>query len=58
VTSKSPGGFKTLNRGFREIDLGTGQTKFEWLALDYGVTVDEDFYLWDLDNTNGVWDYL
>jgi hypothetical protein len=58
VTSKYPDGFKTLNKGFREIDLGTGQTKFEWAGLDYGVTVDESFYLWDLNNAGGVWDYL
>jgi hypothetical protein len=58
VTSKYHDGFNTLNKGFREIDLGTGRTKFEWAALDYGVTVDESFYLWDLNDAGGVWDYL
>ena len=57
VTSKYPDGYNTLNKGFREIDLGTGRTNFEWAALDYGVMVNESFNLKDVDEGR-VWDYL
>ena len=56
LTSKHPDGFDTLSTGFRKIDLGTGQTKFEWFALDHGVTVNETF----INETfvHDDWDYL
>jgi len=43
VTSKDPDGFRIMNQGFREIDLATGRTKFEWFAFDHGVTVNDSF---------------
>jgi hypothetical protein len=58
LTSKHPDGFDTLSTGFRKIDLGTGQTKFEWLPLDHGVKVDESFFLRAVDGDGGDWDFL
>jgi hypothetical protein len=58
LTSKHPDGFDTLSTGFREIDLGTGRTKFDWLPLDHGVTVDESFFLRGVDDDGVAWDFL
>ena len=58
VTPEYPQGFMAGNKGFREIDLGTGRTKFEWAALDNGVTVDESFNLMELNQGGSFWDFL
>ena len=56
VTSKYPNGVNVGNTGFREIDLATGRTKFDWYSLDHGVTVDESFFMKGVGRPE--WDFL
>jgi len=59
MTSKYPDGYKARNKGFREINLSTGRTVFEWYALDHGVTIEESFNLVELnEDGRSSWDYL
>ena len=59
VTLKHPNGFKVANKGFREMDLHTGRTNFEWFPLDHGVSVNESFNMLELNEPGrSYWDFL
>lgn len=47
------------NKGFQEIEVSTGDVKFEWDALDNGVTLAESHNVAELSNSSfPYWDFL
>jgi hypothetical protein len=50
---------RVANKGFQEIDIATGKIKFEWDALENGVSLSESYNVEELvDPSHGYWDFL